>query len=242
MKKLIILLMACCMIGTQAWSQKTVRDGNVQKRDLKNFKSIEVSHGIDLYLSQSAEEAVAVSAEKDEYRDKITTKVENGVLKIAYEKDDSDKNWSGNWGNKKLKAYVSVKTLEKLAASGGSDVFCEDMINAGALKISISGGSDLKGAFTCTELSVVSSGGSDADLKGKTSRLQINASGGSDVNAFDMNSEFCTVRSSGGSDVNVNVSKSIDADASGGSDIHYKGTPSETKTNKSGSSDIKKVS
>lgn len=241
MKKLIILLMACCMMGGQAWSQKTVQDANAKARSLKNFQSIQVSHGIDLYLTQSSEEAVAVSAAKDEYRDKIITEVEDGVLKIYYEKENGGWNWGGDWGNRKLKAYVSVKTLERLSASGGSDVFCEGVIKAGDLKVQISGGSDLKGNFSCNLLALSASGGSDADLKGKAVNLKISASGGSDVDAYELSSETCQVHSSGGSDVNVNVSKSIDAHASGGSDIHYKGTPTETKTNKSGSSDIRRV-
>jgi len=241
MKKLITFLMVSCLIAGPGWAQKTVRDANVQKRNLKNFTAISVSHGIDLYLTQSSEEAVAVSAEKDEYRDKIITEVEDGVLKIYYEKENGNWSWGGNWGNRKLKAYVSVKTLEKLQASGGSDVFCEDMIKAGTLKVQISGGSDLRGQFSCTDLSISASGGSDADVKGNTTRLKIDASGGSDINAYELSSETCQVHSSGGSDVNVNVSKAIDAHASGGSDIHYKGKPTETKTNKSGSSDIKRV-
>lgn len=241
MKKLFTLLMACSLICGQAWSQKTVRDPNVQKRNLKNFNAIQVSHGIDLYLTQSTEEAVAVSADKDEYRDKIITGVEDGVLKIYYEKENSGWSLGGNWGNKKLKAYVSVKTLNKLYASGGSDVLCEDMIRANDLKIHISGGSDLRGSFSCNLLALSASGGSDADLKGKATNLKISASGGSDIDAYELSSETCQVLSSGGSDVNVNVSKLIDAHASGGSDIHYKGAPAETKTSKSGSSSIRKV-
>jgi hypothetical protein len=241
MKKLFTLLMACSLICGQAWSQKTIRDANAQTRNLKNFHAIQVSHGIDLYLTQSAEEAVAVSADKEEYRNKIVTEVEDGVLKIYYEKENNGWSWGSNWGNKKLKAYVSVKTLDKLNASGGSDVFCEDVIKANDLKIHISGGSDLKGNFSCNLLSIAASGGSDADLKGKATNLKISASGGSDVDAYELSSETCQVHSSGGSDVNVNVSKSIDAHASGGSDIHYKGAPAETKTSKSGSSDIRKV-
>ncbi|HCL05882.1 MAG TPA: DUF2807 domain-containing protein [Chitinophagaceae bacterium] len=240
MKKLIILLMACLVIAGQAWSQKTVVDENAQKRKLSGYHSIQVMHGIDLYLTQSDQEEVAVSASETKYRDNIVTEVRDGVLTISYG-DEEQKWWKGGWINRKLKAYVSIKTLRKLRASGGSDVTIEDVISADDLSIDISGGSDLKANFTCNLLSLTASGGSDADLKGKATRLRINASGGSDVNAYQLTSDFCNVKCSGGSDVNVYAAKSIDANASGGSDIHYKGTPSETKTNKSGSSDIRRV-
>jgi hypothetical protein len=45
-----------------------------------------VGDGIDLYLSQGTEESVAVSASKDEYMDRLKTEVEDGVLKIYYDR------------------------------------------------------------------------------------------------------------------------------------------------------------
>lgn len=241
MKKLIAVFLLLCTMGAQGWSQKTIKDANAQQRNLKNFTGIRVSHGIDLYLTQGNEEAVAVSASETSYRDKIITEVVDGVLKIYYEKENGGWSWTDGWRNRKLKAYVSVKTLEKLQASGGSDVFCEGMINAATLSIGISGGSDLKGQFSCTEIKLSASGGSDASLSGKTERIKIDASGGSDVNAYQLSTDYCNIVSSGGSDVNITVHKSIIANASGGSDVYYKGSPTETKTSKSGSSDIKKV-
>lgn len=235
-----MLLIAGCLLVGQSLAQKTIRDEKAQKRNTGSFSSINVSGGVDLYLTQSNENAVAVSAEREDDRDKIITEVENGVLKIYYKKENSNWPWGVSWGNKKLKAYVSVKTLERLQASGGSDVVCEGVINASALKIHMSGGSDLRGEFTCQELTVNASGGSDASLKGNATRLTIDASGGSDINAYRLSSDICRIHSSGGSDVNVTVSKSIDAHASGGSDIYYKGSPGETKISKSGGSDIRK--
>src|ERR1044072_6782360 len=118
-KILSLFLFRSLMIAASA--QKIMNDANAQKRNVSGFHAIEVSGGIDLYLSQG-EEAVAVSAAKDEYRDKIMTEVKDGVLKIRYE-------WrSGlkiDWGNHKLKAYVSAKKLDGLNASGGSDVDIE---------------------------------------------------------------------------------------------------------------------
>src|SRR5262245_26423656 len=117
MKKIFSLLVVLGLIVT-ASAQKTVNDANAEKRNVSGFHAIEVSGGIDLYLSQG-EEAVAVSAAKIEYRDKIITEVVNGVLKIRF---DWKSNFKIDWGNHKLKAYVSVKNLDALHASGGSDI------------------------------------------------------------------------------------------------------------------------
>ena len=221
-------------------AQKTIRDANAQNRNgLKNFNSIQVSSGIDLYLTQSPEEAVAVSASTEEYRNKIITEVVDGVLKIYYEKKNGW-NWSLHGGNKKLKAYVSVKNLDRLSASGGSDVSLETAIRSNRLSISLSGGSDLKGEIQCDEFSLSASGGSDANIKGKTSQAKINASGGSDVNGYALITDVCKVVSSGGSDVSITANKQMDANASGGSDIRYKGNATVT-TSKSGGSGIRKL-
>jgi len=64
-----------------ALAQKIINDPNAEKRNVSNFHGVEISGGIDLYLSQG-EETVAVSASEAKFRDKIRTEVKNGVLKI----------------------------------------------------------------------------------------------------------------------------------------------------------------
>lgn len=240
MKQVIFLFVSVLLLTGTLSAQKTIRDANAQNRNgLKNFHAVQVSSGIDLYLTQSSEEAVAVSASSEEYRDKIITEVVDGVLKIYYEKN-TNWNWGSLSGNKKLKAYVSIKNLDKLSASGGSDVAFESVIKSNKLSISISGGSDLKGEVACDDLSLTASGGSDAHLKGRAAKARISASGGSDVGGYGLITDVCNVISSGGSDVYITVNKEMDANASGGSDIHYKGNAT-ARTSKSGSSDIRKV-
>jgi ribosomal protein S6E (S10) len=236
MKKIILL--ASLFAVTATWGQKTIRDDNAQNRPARNFHAIEVSDGIDLYLSQGSTESVAVSASSLEHRDRIKVEVVNGVLKIFYDRGGINWGWSIN---RKMRAYVSIKTIDKLNASGGSDVEIDNELNASSLAIRLSGGSDFKGRVIAEGVSLSASGGSDADISGKADRIEIDASGGSDVNGFGMITDYCTVESSGGSDVTITANKSLTGRASGGSDIHYKGTASSTTSNKSGGSSIKKV-
>ncbi|MES2373126.1 MAG: head GIN domain-containing protein [Bacteroidota bacterium] len=235
MKKIILFASLLASLGLSA--QRTVRDDNAVNRSAKNFHAIEISDGIDLYLSQGAEEAVAVSASSNEYRDKIHVDVINGTLKIYYERD---RGISINWGNRKMKAYVSVKNLDKLYASGGADILIDNELNTNSLAMHISGGSDFKGKLNVKELTLDASGGSDATISGHAEQVKIEASGGSDIHAYDLITGTCTIRSSGGSDVHITANKEINANASGGSDIYYKGTAS-SNTSKSGGGSIKKV-
>ena len=236
MQKLFSLLVLSGLMITGS-AQKTINDANAEKRNVSGFHAIEVSGGIDLYLSQG-EEAVAVSAAKIEYRDKIITEVKNGVLKIWFEWKNGLK---FNWDNHKLKAYVSVKNLDGLRASGGSDVDVDGTIKTTKLDMGISGGSDFKGKIETDELKIEASGGSDVSISGKATKLSIDVSGGSDFSGYDLASDICNVEASGGSDVRVTVNKELSADASGGSDVYYKGGGLIRDLKTSGSS-IKKVS
>ena len=236
MKKFFGLLLMLGLITTAA-AQKTIRDANAQKRNVSGFHAIEVSGGIDLYLSQG-EEAVAVSVAKDEYRDKIITEVKNGVLKIWF---DWKNNLRIDWTNRKLKAYVSFKNLDAIEASGGSDVDVDGSIRTAKLDLQISGGSDFDGKIESDELKVSASGGSDVKISGRTTRLTIDASGGSDFGSYEFAADICNIEASGGSDVHVTVNKELSANASGGSDVYYKwnGLIRDLKT---GGGSIKKVS
>ena len=236
MKKLLFSLLVTGLITT-ASAQKTINDANAEKRNVSGFHAIEVSGGIDLYLSQG-EEAVAVTAAKTEYRDKIITEVKDGVLKIWFDWKHSSK---FDWGNHKMKAYVSFKNIDRLEGSGGSDISIDGSIKVSKLAMEISGGSDFDGKVETGELEIHASGGSDVRISGKAERLTIDASGGSDFKGYDLASDICNVEASGGSDVHVTVNKELSANASGGSDVYYKGTGLIRDLKTSGSS-IKKVS
>jgi hypothetical protein len=214
-----------------------INDPNAQIRNVKGFHAIKISGGIDLYLSQGTE-AVAVSASSTEFREKIHTVVENGVLNIYLENTGNTFKW--NFGHAHMRAYVSANALDNLKASGGSDVYIQDMFTADKLDIRISGGSDLKGKLDVKDLTIDQTGGSDADISGKAGSLKVDASGGSDFKGPDFVTDYCDIVASGGSDAEVTVNKELTAHASGGSDIFYHGSGVIKDLHSSGSSSVKK--
>ena len=220
-----------------ATAQKTfVSDANAEVRTLPgSFSNIEVSGGIDLYLSQYETEAIAVSAASDQYRQNIKTIVENNTLKIYY---DGGKNW--NTGNKKLKAYVSFKTLVRIHASGACDVKVSGVIEVPTLVLDMNGASDFKGEVKVNNLTMELSGASDATIKGTAGSVSIESSGASDVKGYDLITEVCNAKASGASDINITVNKEINAHASGASDIYYKGTAVIKGMHSSGASSVVK--
>ena len=238
MKKIFLSFLMIAALGSLSVAQKTINDPNAEKRNVNSFHAIDVSGGIDLYLSQG-DESVAVSASETKFRDRIKTEVKNGVLKIWYE---SNSNINIEWGNRKLKAYVSFKNLDNLDASGGSDVSVEGTMKVNSLAMDLSGGSDFDGKVDMNDLKIDASGGSDVKISGTVKKLNVDASGGSDFKGYDLTADVCDVEASGGSDIYITVNKELNAEASGGSDIYYKGNGSVREMKSSGSSSIKKTS
>jgi putative autotransporter adhesin-like protein len=237
MKKLILILV-CVVSLIHVSAQKTIiNDPNAQVRTVGSFHAIEVSNSIDLYLSQGNEEAVAVSAKDPKHISQIITVVEDGVLKIKLV-NTGRIIW--NTGNQQLKAYVSFKTLDKLSASGSSDVYVDGAISSDNLSIHLSGSSDFKGSVKVNELSMDQSGSSDATISGHANNLTVHISGASDIKGYDLVVDNCTAHASGSSDLNITVNKELNAQASGSSDIYYRGSAVIKDLHSSGSSSVSK--
>lgn len=218
MKKIITLLLTAFFLVT-GFAQKTIRDANAEPRNVSGFHAIEVSGGINLYLT-TGDEAVAVSANDKEVRDRIKTEVKDGVLKIYYDwKKGVKLSLKGN----SLKAYVSFKSLDRLSASGGSDVKMDGTIKSATLKMDVSGGADLNARVEVGKLTLDQSGGADVNLTGTVTDLKIEASGGSDFSGYDLVTDNCIIQASGGSDVTITVNKEFYAEASGAADVNWKG-------------------
>lgn len=232
--KQLFFLFCLLSIVTVGKAQKIINDPNAEARNVGSFTGLDVSGGIDVYLS-SGNEAVAVSASETDYRDRIKTEVENGILKIWH---DSKWGISIN-GNKNLKAYVSYKTLKSLKASGGSDIQVDHTIKGPEFLLQVSGGSDFRGAVDITKLVVKQSGGSDINISGRASHLSVDASGGSDFNGYDLSADVCDLEASGGCDIEITAKSEISARASGASDISYKGKPGVKEVKASGASSVK---
>jgi hypothetical protein len=204
--------------------------------NVSNFNSIGVSSGIDLYLTQGTTQTLVIKGDNDLIKDVVVEQKGNSI-NIKY-KDGI--NWSRLFKNQSIKVYVSFKALKSLAASGGSDVYSQNLLKVESLSIAASGGSDVKLNLNCKDLSVATSGGSDVELKGSGENLSVSTSGGSDLDAFSYTVSNARVSASGGSDANVNVSKALEANASGGSDVNYKGN-AVVKKSASKSGDVNHV-
>ena len=259
MKKLLfaILLLAGFALNAQ---EKTaiVYDENAQVRKVPSFTAISVSSAIDLYLTQSNKNEVAVSATNDEIRDHIITEVVGGTLIIRLGDKGTWFSWR-KWGNYKTKAYVSIKDIDALTASGACNVHLVNTIEspkiriklsgasdfkgnikAGVLMYQLTGASDYKGEVTANSIDIDGSGASSIELTGNIDDLAIEVSGASSAKLFNLTAKGAILRASGASNISVTVTEILKASASGASDINYKGNPTVKESNTSGASSIRR--
>ena len=237
MKRIFALMLALTTLSMGVFGQATIKDENAEPRQAKNFTVIRIGSAFDVYLTQGNEESVAVSASDKKYMADIKVEVKNGVLDISYKPQ-------GKWGsgNRKLKAYISFKSLDKLDVSGACDVDVVGVWKADGAKIELSGASDFTGKVEFQKLNVNISGASDLKITGNVGELEVDASGASKFKGYDLASDYCKAEASGASDIRITVNKELSVKASGASDIHYKGQGLIRDVKTSGASSIKRGS
>ena len=259
MKKILFALMLLVGFVVNAQENKSiVYDENAQQRKVPSFTAISVSSAIDLYLTQSNKNEVAVSATNDEIRDHIITEVVGGTLIIRLGDKGTWFSWR-KWGNYKTKAYVSIQDINALTASGASTVHLVNTIEspkmriklsgasdfkgnikAGVLMYQLTGASDYKGEVSANSIDIDGSGASSIELIGKVDDLAIEVSGASTAKLYNLTAKGALLRASGASNIGVTVTEILRANSSGASDINYKGNPNVKESNTSGASSIRR--
>jgi hypothetical protein len=218
---------------SQSFGQTIINDKNAEVRNVSSFSGIKVSGGIDVYLSQGNEYALAVSASEDKFRDNIKTEINNGILTISYSGGSLRFN-----ENRNLRIYISFKDLESIEGSGASDFKFSETFKANSLRLKLSGASEIKGAININNLDVNISGASTVKMNGNVQNIKIDASGASDLKNYELVADNCIANLSGASDVKLTVNKSVSVKASGASTFNYKGNPDKRDVNTSGASSV----
>ncbi len=234
MKKLFSSLFLIVFAGLTVFAQQTVNDPNAEKRTIAGFHGIDVATGIELTLTKGNTEEVAVSAAATGFRDKIMTRVENGILKIYYETKTGSINKKNE--TKGLKAWVSYKSLDKLYATTGAEVKIDGVLEASSLDMKANTGAKIDGKVDIGTLSLDQNTGSKVTLSGKAGKLEAEGSTGSKFTGEDLSTTTCNVQVSTGARIIVNAEKELQVKASTGGTVKYKGGAGirEIKTNTGG--------
>ncbi len=200
-----------------------------QRKVNEDFTRVKVGNGLDLYVSQGDTNSITVEADEN-LHELIITEFRSGMLKIYSEK---------NIGRAKAKkVYVTIKNLEELKASSGSNLYSQNTLDANSLDISVSSGASMKVEVKANTITASSSSGADMRLIGEADNFEGSASSGSSTKANKLKVRNATVKASSGGDISIHTTESINARASSGGDIRYYGEPKTVSKNSSSGGSI----
>ena len=214
---LVLSLLALIPISMMAQSSKVVKE----KRNLSGFSAISISSGWDAVLTQGKNFSVTIEANQ-ESMDNLRIELKNETLNVSSERGFRFSDIFRSRSNNIRKVHITLPELQKITASGGSDILPQTQFRTENMKVEMSGGSDLKGlSLHCQSLDCNMSGGSDASIHlVKGENVKINSSGGSDVSLSGLSATLLDLQTSGGSDVKLEgTTTNLQVNASGGSDV-----------------------
>jgi len=150
---------------------------NREKRSVSNFTRISFQTGGKMFLKQGATNSVELEGDR-EVLEKIETRVEGGKLIIGYEDEGSWFNWRSSWGDdEKITAYVTIKDLDGLYASGSGSIIAQTKLTGDNMDIKVSGSGNIEAEIEAGDIEAKVSGSGDLALKGKVRSMDSDISG-----------------------------------------------------------------
>ncbi|MCU0447180.1 MAG: DUF2807 domain-containing protein [Microscillaceae bacterium] len=205
------------------------------RRNVASFNQIKASSIVNVYIQQGEKEDLRVETREDLHKF-VKTEVNQNELLITTE--NFPKNW--NWreeNNIYIKVYVTVRDLQKIEASGSSDIFFDNQLITKRLELHLHGSSDARVNIKCYTLICNIHGSSDAVINGSAEELNAKIHGSSDLKAYNLQVNNCEIQVSGSGDAFISVNGELAATVSGSGDLHYQGNPNIRKMVVSGSGD-----
>ena len=217
---LILSLLAITPICLMAQSSKVIKEKTI----LTDFSAISISGGWNAVLTQGDNFLVTIEA-NEESMENLRIEVKNETLYVY--NGDRKFRFSDMFRSRRnniRKVYITLPELQKITASGGSDILSQTPFSTENMKIVLSGGSDLKSlSLDCWSLDCKMSGGSDASIhlvNSENESVKITTSGGSDVSLSGLSAALVEIKASGGSDLKLEgATTNLQVNASGGSDV-----------------------
>ncbi|MDE7148959.1 MAG: DUF2807 domain-containing protein [Bacteroidales bacterium] len=205
---------------------------------LTDFDALNVSHAFEVEVMPSDKESVelVVSSKLEKY---LVVEKKGSTLYIGL-KDSYNFRWFDI--NPCLKAYVSLKDLRRVTASGASDVALKSAYDALGqnLDIALSGASSLDGrVLNVDRLTVEVSGASKLALEGNGTDMGLDVSGASKTDLDEFPVKGFQGEASGASRAKLYVTETFSGCASGASNIEVEGRPQVLKAEESGASHIR---
>jgi hypothetical protein len=239
MKHVAIHLLAIVFLSLSScyfdgWENSISGNGNVieETRDISDFQGIDLSSGIDLYLSQGSDYEVKVEADEN-LMEVILTELKSGMLVVKTDRVNIRRARS-------KRVLVTMPELEELKISSAGDCVGKTPFSCEELKLSISSAGDLSLEVEAGRIDLDISSSGDAMLSGKTDVLDATLSSAGDLNAFDLAARKVEVNVSSAGDAKVHATEEISMNASSAGNIYYMGDARVVHSRSSSAGDIMK--
>lgn len=221
-----LLISSCWFMGPSVRGNGNVTE---EVRNLDGFDEIEVSRGMNVYITQGSPTRVVVIADNN-LHDIIETDVDGDVLKVSV---------SGNIRRaEEKKVMITIDNLTRVKATSGSNVYSQNRIKAEDIELSANSGSNLTMEFDAGNLWAKCSSGANIKLSGLARESELEVSSGANLRGEDLKSDRCKMRASAGGNVYASVVNQLEANASSGGNITYYGKPNSTDINSSSGGNI----
>jgi len=221
-----VLLSSCWFLGPSIKGNGKVTE---EIRTVDEFNRINVSRGMNVYITQVSPAKVVVIADNN-LHEVIQTEVRGGVLKVY---TDENIRWA-----KEKKVMVTVETISGVETSSGSNAWSQGPIMSEDLELRSSSGANLNMEVNAKSLKADCSSGANIRLSGLAKDAELEGSSGANLKGEELKVDRCTMKASSGANVLATVVEKLDAHASSGGNISYFGEPTSTEIKTSSGGNI----
>lgn len=192
--------------------------GVVVKKDIavSDYRSIDVSNGIELILTDGERNSVFVEIDK-EYEEYLDIHVSGKVLNIGI------KNMSYDGGLNTIRVFASGRGVSDFCISSASSVIAKTKLVGNELTFDISSAGKFVGEVACKKITADMSSASNMEIAGTTDVFSMNISSASSVNAGKLRAKKVVCDASSASSATVYASTELNVDASSVSHVRYSG-------------------
>jgi len=189
-----------------------------ENRQAARFENIATSGTFKVYIQQGNTHSIQVEAESN-LLPYIETNIHGDDLEVRVKKGYNIR------PTKPVNIYVTMEEVHNLAASGSGGFFSRGKLKTDALKLSVSGSADADLDIDAGKVKVGVSGASNVKLTGTSNEADYGVSGKADIAAFDLLTDDVKIGISGSGNARVYARKTLKVGVSGMGNIKYKGNP-----------------
>ena len=207
------LALAVAPIAANAQNIKGNGKVKTDVRQVGAFNRVVVQGLVELYLSQESTESVKIESEEN-LVSLFKTSVSDSTLYVFVPSVKKAL---------KLNVTVAYKDLKQIVLLNEVTLQSEKVANFDDIEIICGGASRLNFEFKAAKSTIKVLDNSAVSLRGYSENLTIEAHDETEVNAFDLQSDYCTIIGSGYAEISINAKKKLGITMSGSSNLYYMG-------------------